>query len=65
MIMIQMLAPAYQLSTHDQLAPSYQLSALDHSQVIQVADQTFKLCIFLSVAAMFRDSRRRRRSQDI
>ena len=38
-LLIQMLAPAYQLSARDQIAPAYQLSALDHSQVI--GDQTF------------------------
>ena len=38
-LLIQMLAPAYQLSVRDQTAPAYQLSALDHSQVIE--DQTF------------------------
>ena len=50
-MLIQMLAPAYQLSAHDQLAPAYQLSALDHSQVI--ADQTFELSIFFSLAGVF------------
>ena len=43
-LLIQMIAPMYQLSAHDQLAPAYQLSALDHLQVI--ADQTFELSIF-------------------
>ena len=38
-LLIQMLAPAYQLSVRDQIAPAYQLSALDHSRVI--GDQTF------------------------
>ena len=38
-LLIQMLAPAYQLSARDQIAPAFQLSALDHSQVI--GDQTF------------------------
>ena len=38
-LLVQMLAPAYQLSVRDRTAPAYQLSALDHSQVI--GDQTF------------------------
>ena len=32
-LLIQMLAPAYQLLARDQIAPGYQLSALDHSTV--------------------------------
>ena len=40
-LLIQMLAPAYQLSA---------LRALDHSQVI--ADQTFELSIFFSLASL-------------
>ena len=35
---------------HDQLAPVYHLSVLDHSQVI--ADQTFELSIFFSLASL-------------
>ena len=49
-LLIQMLAPAYQLLAHDQLAPAYQLSVLDNSQVI--ADQTFELSIFFSPASL-------------
>ena len=43
-LLIQMLAPAYQLSALDKLAPAHQLSALDLSRVI--ADQTSKCSIF-------------------
>ena len=42
-LLIQMLAPVYQLSANDQLAPAYQLSALDHSQVIGLGDQTLMI----------------------
>ena len=55
-LLIQMLAPAYQLSVRDQTAPAYQLSALDHSQVIgpvRGRDQTFYFSLSVS------ESRRR------
>ena len=45
-LLIQMLAPAYQLSVREQTAPAYQLSALDHSQVI--GDQTFYFSLSVS-----------------
>ena len=45
-LLIQMLAPAYQLSARDPIAPAYQLSALDHSQVI--VDQTFYFSLSVS-----------------
>ena len=45
-LLIQMLAPAYQLSARDQIAPAYQLSALDHSQVI--GNQTFFFSLSVS-----------------
>ena len=45
-LLIQMLAPAYQLLARDQIAPACQLSALDHSQVI--GDRTFYFSLSVS-----------------
>ena len=48
-LLIQMLAPAYQLSARDQIAPAYQLSALDHSpQMIGDPWQTFYFSLSVS-----------------